>query len=245
MQMNRKEQDIGQCLQPYDPASLNRPDIPANVQQLMIVRDSTVLVQGRPYVGEVCVNAVALQDDAQGAIQFIFKSQDLLAMPKQQADLIVELIMEVEYYLPKVQRGKKAAALKGYMKCALERHSCCGGDFGYTKAERSNDDVATKILSIVREEVKALRLAFPHALLGIYSRYDLVEVAFNHTSSHTELECQVCMQGGTSVSDYTKRLNSHTIMCIRMHASKHQTLQYMQVCSCVQRATQHWDGPVV
>ena len=62
------------------------------------------------------MNAVALHNDAQGAIQFILRSQDLLAKPKQQADLIIGLIMEVEY-LPKGQKGN----------CAQRLHEVCIG----------------------------------------------------------------------------------------------------------------------
>lgn len=158
------------CLAPYDPSTLNRRDIPANVQQLMIVQGTQVFVQGQRYQGEVLMNCVALPASVDGPIIFIFKLQDLHAMSQQQADLIASLIVTVERHLPKVVRGQQARELNGYMKCALDRHSCCGGDFGKTKAERDNPAVADQILHILKEEVTSLHLAFPMAMLDIYSR---------------------------------------------------------------------------
>ena len=132
------------CLAPYDPSTLNRRDIPANVQQLMIVQDTQVFVQGQRYQGEVLMNCVALSASVDGPIIFIFKLQDLHAMSQQQADLIASLIVTVERHLPKVVRGQQARELNGYMKCALDRHSCCGGDFGKTKAGHPCIRVATR-----------------------------------------------------------------------------------------------------
>ncbi len=44
------------CLAPYDPATLNRPDVPANVQQLLIIKGSSVWMQGEKFQGEVQQN---------------------------------------------------------------------------------------------------------------------------------------------------------------------------------------------
>jgi len=158
------------CLAPYDPATLNRPDIPANVQQLLIIKGSSVWMQGEKFQGEVQQNCVAIAENVAGQIVFIFKLQDLSAMPREQADVFVKLIMEVDHHLPRVVRGKKAGTLNGYMKCTLDRHSCCGGDFGRSKAEREDPDVGRQVLRILKEKVKALRLAFPTAMMDIYSR---------------------------------------------------------------------------
>ena len=158
------------CLAPYDPATLNRPDIPANVQQLLIIKGSSVWMQGENFQGEVQQNCVAIAENVAGQIVFIFKLQDLSAMPQEQADVIVKLIMDVDHHLPVVVRGKKASTLNGYMKCTLDRQSCCGGDFGRSKAEREDPAVGEQVLCILKEEVKALRLAFPTAMMDIYSR---------------------------------------------------------------------------
>ncbi len=133
-----------QCLAPYDQATLNRPDIPANVQQLLIVQGSTVWMQEEKYQGEVQQNCVAIAESVIGQIVFILKLQDLFAMPQEQADLIVKLIVEVDHHLPVVVRGKKASTLNGYMKYSMHvgsalvlwwglwedkgraRGSCCG-----------------------------------------------------------------------------------------------------------------------
>ncbi|DBA99025.1 TPA: hypothetical protein ACH3X1_014295 [Trebouxia sp. C0004] len=77
--------------------------------------------------------------------------------------------MNVDHHLPEVVRGKKARTLNGYMKCTLDRHSCCGGDFGRSKAEREDPDVGKHVLCILKEQVKAIRLAFPTAMMDIYS----------------------------------------------------------------------------
>ncbi len=158
------------CLAPYDPATLNRPDIPANVQQLLIIKGSSVWMQGEKFQGEVQQNCVAIAENVARQIVFIFKLQDLSAMPREQADVIVKLVMEVDHHLPEVVRGKKARTLNGYMKCTLDRHSCCGGDFGRSRAERQDPDVGKQVLRILKEEVKAIRLAFPTAMMDIYSR---------------------------------------------------------------------------
>ena len=117
------------------------------------------------------MSCVALSASVDGPMIFIFKLQDLHAMSQHQADLIASLIVTVERHLPKVVRGQQARELNGYMKCALDRHSCCGGDFGKTKAERDNPAVADQILHILKEQVTSLHLAFPMAMLDIYSRY--------------------------------------------------------------------------
>ena len=136
----------------------------------MIVQGTTAFVQGQRYQGEVLMNCVALSASVDGPILFIFKPQDLYAMPQQKADLIASLIVAVDRHLPKVTRGQQATQLNGYMKCALDRHSCCAGDFGKTKAERDDPAVANQILRILKEEVASLRLAFPMAMLDIYNR---------------------------------------------------------------------------
>ena len=96
------------------------------------------------------MNCVAMSASVDGPILFIFKSQDLYAMPQQKADLIASLIVAVDRHLPKVTRGQQATQLNGYMKCALDRHSCCAGDFGKTKAERDDPAVANQILAFSR-----------------------------------------------------------------------------------------------
>ena len=118
----------------------------------MIVQGTTVFVQGQRYQGEVLMNCVALSASVDGPIVFIFKLQDLHAMPQQQADMIASLIVAVDRHLPKVTRGQQAKELNGYMKCALDRHSCCGGNLGRQRQ--------SEILRILKEEVASLRLAF-------------------------------------------------------------------------------------
>ncbi|DBA82217.1 TPA: hypothetical protein ACH3X1_007199 [Trebouxia sp. C0004] len=137
---------------------------------LLIIQGSVVWMQGEKFQGEVQQNCVAIADSVVGQIVFIFKFQDLTAMPQEQADVIVKLIMDVDHHLPVVVRGKNASTLNGYMKCTLDRHSCCGGDFGRSKAEREDPAVSRQVLRIMQEEIKALRLAFPVAMMDIYSR---------------------------------------------------------------------------
>ena len=55
------------------------------------------------------------------------------------------------------------------MKCTLNWHLCCGGDFGRTKAEREDPAVDKHVLRILKDKVKALRLAFPTAMMDIFS----------------------------------------------------------------------------
>ena len=105
-----------------------------------------------------------------GNALFIIKLQDSDAMPIEQADRITSLITDLDPYLPKVQRGAQAATLNGYMKCALDRHSCSGGDFGLTKAEREDPWVANQVMCIVREQVRALQRAFPCVMTDMYQR---------------------------------------------------------------------------
>ncbi|DBA99813.1 TPA: hypothetical protein ACH3X1_013715 [Trebouxia sp. C0004] len=126
-------------------------------------------MQGEKFQGEVQQNCVAIADSVVGQIVFIFKFQDLTAMPQEQADVIVKLIMDVDHHLPVVVRGKNASTLNGYMKCTLDRHSCCGGDFGRSKADREDPVVGRQVLRIMQEEIKALRLTFPVAMMDIYS----------------------------------------------------------------------------
>ncbi|DBA98992.1 TPA: hypothetical protein ACH3X1_014268 [Trebouxia sp. C0004] len=130
---------------------------------------SVVWMQGEKFQGEVQQNCVAIADSVVGQIVFIFKFQDLTAMPQEQADVIVKLIMDVDHHLPVVVRGKNASTLNGYMKCTLDRHSCCGGDFGRSKADREDPVVGRQVLRIMQEEIKALRLTFPVAMMDIYS----------------------------------------------------------------------------
>ena len=61
-------------LAPYDPSTLNRPDIPANVQQLTVVQGTRFFVQGQRYQGEVLMNCVALSAAVYGPTVFKFKS---------------------------------------------------------------------------------------------------------------------------------------------------------------------------
>ncbi|DBB03132.1 TPA: hypothetical protein ACH3X1_013363 [Trebouxia sp. C0004] len=66
------------CLAPYDPATLNRPDIPANVQQLLIIKGSSVWMQGEKFQGEVQQNCVAIAENVAGQIVFIFTCRPCL-----------------------------------------------------------------------------------------------------------------------------------------------------------------------
>ena len=133
-----------------------------------------MFVQGQLYSGEIHSNSVALIDDVNGEVLFILKIQDSESMPKQHADAIVQLIHAADTHLPSVNRGKKAATVRGYMKCALERQSCCHGDYGLTKAEHQSPTVHKKVLRILAAACTSLRKAFPCLMLGIYARLECV-----------------------------------------------------------------------
>ncbi|DBB03133.1 TPA: hypothetical protein ACH3X1_013364 [Trebouxia sp. C0004] len=104
--------------------------------------------------------------------------------------------MDVDHHLPEVVRGKKARTLNGYMKCTLDRHSCCGGDFGRSKAEREDPDVGKQVLCILKEQVKAIRLAFPTAIWTSIARsgtppvgdvFELPEIGLSFTPCHRSM----------------------------------------------------------
>lgn len=159
------------CPQPYDLPSINRPDLTMGVVQLLIIKGSVAYLQGQMYVGEIHVNTLAIADDVNGAVVFILKLQEAWCMPKAQADAIVKLIMAVDLHLPRINRGKRAIALNGYMKSTLERHSCNGGDFGYFNAMRKNSAVAKQVLHLLSEVCRPLQSAFPGVMLDICTRW--------------------------------------------------------------------------
>ncbi|DBA91158.1 TPA: hypothetical protein ACH3X1_016014 [Trebouxia sp. C0004] len=76
-------------------------------------------------------------------------------------------------YLPLVVRGKNKTALNGYLKSALDRYSCCGGDFERTKAERQDPAVGNLVLCMLKAVIDSLQVAFPRTMLDIYSRHVL------------------------------------------------------------------------
>ena len=157
-------------LEPYDRTTLNRPDVPSNIQQLMIVTGNAAFAQGHLYTGEIHVNTVAIRGDIAGQLLFTIKLEDAKSMPIAQADAIVDSILAADCDLPQVVRGSQASTLKGSMKSALERHSCCHGDYGLTMAEHQNPAVHKKALCILKEACRPLERAFPGLMLDIYKR---------------------------------------------------------------------------
>ena len=152
---------IQPSLQPHDLPSANRPNLPRDILQFMVIKNNVPLVQGNTYSGEVHVNTVAFLDDINGDVVFIWKVQDTYYMPAETADEIVQLITALDPKLPKVVRGKKTFAIRGCMKSMLERHSRNAGDFGQFKAMRDDPEVIAQVVELLREVCGPLQGAFP------------------------------------------------------------------------------------
>ena len=65
---------------PNDAATLNRPDIPPDIEQILIVDGNKANLQGQASSGELRVNTVALQQNAAGSVVFMLKLQDQSAL---------------------------------------------------------------------------------------------------------------------------------------------------------------------
>lgn len=133
-------------------------------------------MQGRLYTGGMYVNSAALMDSVNGEVVFILKVEDTTSMSRDQADAIAQLIHAADPHLQVAKRGRKAAIVRVFMKCALERHSCCHGDFGLSKAEQQSPEVHKKVLRILATACSSLQKAFPSIMLGIYARSVRIDV---------------------------------------------------------------------
>lgn len=158
------------CLLHTDLLSLNRPDIPADIEQLLIVVGNQAFLQGSKFHGELGVNTAALRQDASGDVIFMLKLQDRKALPRSAADKLVQQITAIAPRCPSVPRGKSKTALQGWMKCMLERYSRNAGEFGRTRAEQQDDSVANLADAILQGQTDAVSLAFPHLMNQAYRR---------------------------------------------------------------------------
>lgn len=148
--------------------TLNRPDIPSDVKQLLIVDGNKAYLEGQMFAGELGVNTVALRRD--GSIVFMLKLQDQNALPRSAADILVQRIMKIEPHCPSVTRGKNKTAPQGWMKCLGERFSRNAGEFGRTRVEQQNSIVANLADIILQSQTDAVCLAFPHLMNEAFRR---------------------------------------------------------------------------
>lgn len=154
-----------------DLLSLNRPDIPPDVEQLLIVDGNQVIMQGQLYTGELRVNTVALRQDASRSVVFMLKLQDQKALPQSAANKLVQQIMAiVPHSLSHCPQRQKQTALQGWMKCLLERFSRNAGEFERTRAEQQDSFVANSADAILPGETDAVSPAFPHLMNQAYRR---------------------------------------------------------------------------
>lgn len=151
-----------------DLLSLDRPEIPSDMKQLLIVDGNKAMLQGQLFTGEVCVNTVAIRRD--GSVVFMLKLQDSKSLPRSAADTLVQQICEVAPHCPAIPRGKNKTAPQGWMKCMLDRFSRNAGEFGRTRAEQQNSFVADLADRILQGQTDAVCLAFPHLMNEAFRR---------------------------------------------------------------------------
>ncbi len=150
--------------------TLCRPDVPSDIKQLLIIDGHLAYRQGQLFTGELTMSTVALNKNASGAIVFMVKLQDNLAMKSATADQIVQQITDLEGKLPCVPRGKNKTALQGEMRSTDERFSRCAGEFGLTAAETSNSKVANQVNELKGAQAAALSIAFPQQIIRSMQR---------------------------------------------------------------------------
>lgn len=150
--------------------TLRRPDVPPDIKQLLIIDGSHAYCRGQRFIGELTANTVALNKNASGAIVFMVKLHDELALTPLAANHIVKQISDLEGELPCVPRGRNKTALQGEMRSTGERFSRCAGESGYTAAENSNSRVAHQVNELKKAQVAALKIAFPQQIIRSMQR---------------------------------------------------------------------------
>ncbi len=150
--------------------TLHRPDVPSDIKQLLIIDGHHACRHGQLFTGELTMSTVALNKNVSGAIVFMVKLQDSLAMKSARADQIVQQMTDLEDKLPCVPRGKNKTALQGEMRSTGERFSRCAGEFGFTAAETSDSKVANQVNELKKAQVVALSIAFPQQIIRSMQR---------------------------------------------------------------------------
>ncbi len=150
--------------------TLSRPDVPSGINQLLIIDGHLAYCQGQLFTGELTMSTVALNKNASGAIVFMVKLQDNLALKSATAGQIVQQITDLEGKLPCVPNGKGQPALQGEMRSTDERFSQCDGDFGLAAAETSESKVANQVNELKRAQAAALSIAFPQQIIRSMQR---------------------------------------------------------------------------
>ncbi len=124
--------------------TLSRPDVPSGINQLLVIDGHLAHCQGELFTGELTTSTVALNKNASGAIVFMVKLQDNLALKSATAGQIVQQITDLEGKLPCVPNGRGQPALQGEMRSIDERFSQRAGNFGLAVAEISESKVANQ-----------------------------------------------------------------------------------------------------
>ena len=150
--------------------TLRRPDVPSDIKQLLIIDGHHAYRHGQLFTGELTMSTVALNKNISGAIVFMVKLQDSLAMKSARADQIVQQMTDLEDKLPCVPRGKNKTALQGEMRSTGERFSRCAGEFGFTAAETSDSKVANQVNELKKAQAVALSIAFPQQIIRSMQR---------------------------------------------------------------------------
>ncbi len=158
------------CVVHSDIEGLQRPDVPPDIEQLLILDGHRAYSRGQIFTGELHVNTVALNRNASGTIVFMVKLRDEVALPQTAADNIARQIIQLEGSLPPVTRGESKPTLMGWIKSSGERFSRSEGEFGYTKAESSNPQVAEQVNNLKQLQVEALGIAFPQLMIQALKR---------------------------------------------------------------------------
>ena len=151
--------------------TLSRPDVPSGINQLLIIDGHLAYCQGQLFTGELTMSTVALNKNASGAIVFIVKLQDNLALKSATAGQIVQQITDLEGKLPCVPNGRGQSALQGEMRSIDERFSQrAGRNFGLAAAEISESKVAKQVNELKRAQAAALSIAFPQQIIRSMQR---------------------------------------------------------------------------
>ncbi len=154
----------------FDIDTLRRPDVPSDIKQLLIIDGHHAYRHGQLFTGELTMSTVALNKNVSGAIVFMVKLQDSVAMKSATADQIVQRMTDLEDRLPCVPRGKNKTALQGEMRSTGERFSRCAGEFGFTAAETSDSKVANQVNELKKAQTVALSIAFPQQIIRSMQR---------------------------------------------------------------------------